>query len=313
MKVLVFHLAILILGVSVPSATFVVAFSAPALSSLQSLLSTHQSSIALLKDTAATLSKNNEDVAPTNDVFYLRYVLNDSYDDDEQRVAALKSNIAWRMNEGNGIVTSARGAIQSAMMEEGKWNNAPVSANAPNAALVNEYLTTAQVITTSLSPSTNDLVYCIRAGKIDDKALMSSVTVDQMVDFFLYCREVNAMVADLRSVQSDTLVKIVTCQDMKGVKLIGGSKDFQKSLSAASKKANELYPSLNGRTLILNIPSLLGPLVKVFKLFLPKAVTRRIRFENGPLKEVEDLREIAEGGRGRDEFVNQVNTLAYRE
>mmetsp|Transcript_11325 Transcript_11325/g.20820 ORF Transcript_11325/g.20820 Transcript_11325/m.20820 type:complete len:310 (+) Transcript_11325:53-982(+) len=307
MKVLdrIFHLAIL--GISIPSATFVVAFSAPT-SSLQSLLTTHQSSIASLKDIATTISEN-ESVAPPSDVFYLRYALNDSYDDDEQRIAALKSNLEWRMNEGNTIVTSAYNAIQSAM-EGGKWNNEPIRNAAPNAKIINEYLTTTQCITTSL-PSTNDLIYCIRAGKIDDKALMSAVSIDEMVDFFLYCKEVNAMVADMRSLQTDSLIKIVTCNDLKGVKLVGGSKDFRASLSAASKKANALYPSLNGRTLMLNLPSLLGPLVSIFKLLLPKAVTKRLRFENGPLKDVEDLREIADGGKGRDEFVDQVNALAY--
>lgn len=308
MKVLdrIFHLAIL--GISIPSSTFVAAFSAPT-SSLQSLLTTHQSSIASLKDIATKISEN-EDVAPQTDVFYLRYILNDSYDDDEQRIAALKSNLQWRMNEGNTIVTSARKAIQSAMMEDGKWNNEPIRNAAPHAKLINEYLTSIQCITTSL-PSTNDLIYCIRCGKLDDKGLMSAVSVDQMVDYFLYCKEVNAMVADMRSLHADSLIEIVTCNDLKGVKLVGGSKDFQKSLSAASKKANDLYPSLNGRTLMLNLPSLLGPLVTLFKLFLPKAVTKRLRFENGPLKDVEDLREIADGGKGRDEFVDQMNALAY--
>mmetsp|Transcript_23746 Transcript_23746/g.50840 ORF Transcript_23746/g.50840 Transcript_23746/m.50840 type:complete len:168 (+) Transcript_23746:2-505(+) len=165
-------------------------------------------------------------------------------------------------------------------------------------------------MTTSL-PTTRDLIYCIRAGKIDDKGLMSAVSVDQMVEFFLYCKEVNAAVADMRSLDADSLISVVTCNDLSGVKLVGGSSDFRASLSAASKKANELYPSLNGRTLMLNLPSLLGPLVKVFKLLLPRAVTRRLRFENGPLRDVDDLREIAEGGTGRDEFVDRVNALAY--
>jgi len=312
MKVLQTILHIATLGISIPSSTtiFVAAFSAPASSSLQSLLATHQSSIASLRDTATTITQDKA-VAPQNDVFYLRYVLNDSYKNDEQRIAALKSNLEWRMNDGNAIVTSARSAINAAMQtENGKFNNEPIRNAAPNANIINEYLTTTQCITTSL-PSTNDLIYCIRAGKIDDKGLMSKVSIDQMVDFFLYCKEVNAMVADMRSVQSDALLKIVTCNDLKGVKLVGGSSDFRASLSAASKKANELYPSLNGRTLMLNLPTLLGPLVKIFKLLLPKAVTQRLRFENGPLSEVEDLREVAEGGVGREEFVGQVNALAY--
>lgn len=310
MKVIrgLFRLAFLGVVSIIPSTT--TAFSAPT-ASLRSLLATHEKDIASLREIASGIS-DDEAVAPPNDVFYLRYVLNDKYDDDEQRIAALKSNLQWRMNDGNSIVTGARESIRSATEGGGGWNNEPVRNAAPHAELINAYLSSTQVITTSL-PSTNDLVYCIRAGFIDDKGLMSAVTVDQMVDFFLYCKEVNAAVADARSAEVDSLIRVVTCNDLSGVKLIGGSSDFRTALSGASKKANELYPSLNGRTLMLNLPTLARALVKLFTPLLPEAVRNRIRFESGPLKNVGDLREIAEGGVGRDEFLGQVEVLAYSD
>ncbi|KAL9182438.1 hypothetical protein ACHAXT_013090 [Thalassiosira profunda] len=52
-------------------------------------------------------------------------------------------------------------------------------------------------------------------------------------------------------------------------------------------------------------------LVKLFTPLLPKAVRERIRFESGPLSEVEDLREVAEGGAMRIQFVEEVAALAY--
>ncbi|KAL9182440.1 hypothetical protein ACHAXT_013092 [Thalassiosira profunda] len=248
-------LRLLALGLSASTATAFSATAAASTSSLQTLLATHQQEIVALKDVASSISKD-EAIAPTNDVFYLRYVLDGSYRNEDDRIAALNSNIEWRANDGKDIVTSAHDAIEAATEGE-TWDNWPVFAAAPHAEVIGAYLTSKQCITTHL-PSTDDLVYCIRAGKIDDAGLMSAVSVDQMVDFFLYVKEVNAQAADLRSVQSDSLVKIVTCQDMSGLKLIGGSKDFQKSLSTASKLANGLYPSLNGRTLILNLPKLAG-------------------------------------------------------
>jgi hypothetical protein len=284
-----------------------IAYSASA-QSLQSILSTHIAHIALLKDISSKFS-DDEAVAPTDDIFYLRYILSDSYQDDKERVAALKSSLKWRGGEGHAIVSSARKAVKLAM-EGGGWNNGPVQKAAPNSNLIHEYLTPIQCITTSL-PSTKDLVYCIRAGKIDDNGLMSTVTVDQMIEFFLYCKEVSSTVADIRSLETDSLIRVITCNDLAGVKLVGGSSDFRKSLSAASKMANELYPSLNGRTLMLNPPTLLKMLVALFNPLFPEAVRKRIRFVSGPLKDVEDLREIADGGKGRDEFVKQVDALAY--
>ncbi|KAL7460723.1 hypothetical protein ACHAXS_001165 [Conticribra weissflogii] len=289
------------------------AFSASS-PSLQSLLSTHQSEIASLKQLATSLT-TDDSILPQNDVFYLRYLLDDTYASPQEREDALKSNVQWRMNEGSSIVTAAHQAISLATSNpDKKWDNTPVAEAAPGASTINTYITPSQCITTTLSPQTNDLVYCIRAGKIDDVSLMSQVSVDQMVDFFLYCKEVNAMVADMRSLQSDSVVQVITCNDLSGVKLIGGSKEFRSSLSLASKKANELYPALNGRTLLLNLPKLLGALVKLFTPLFPEKVRERLRFvSDGPLGKdsVGDLTEVLEGGKGREEFVRGVADLAY--
>ena len=204
--------------------------------SLTSLLAANRDTVALLKTFALGLS-TDEYVAPRNNVFYLRYALDDSKANNEERFDALRLSLTWQANEGLSIVMSARRAVNSAMAGE-TWNNDPVRNAAPHSDVVRRYLTTEQCITTTL-PSTGDLVYCIRAGRIDDVGLMSDTTIEQMVDFFIYCKEVNSAVADLRSIKADVLVKLIT--------LVGGSRDLRKSLSAASKKANELYPTFNGR------------------------------------------------------------------
>lgn len=305
----VVHILSIAVGIISSIRSTVHGFSATTSPSLQSLLATHQSGIASLKDIATSIS-DDEAVSPKDDVFYLRYILNE-YASDEERTAALKSNIEWRNSDGKAIVKSARDAIQSAMEGDG-WKNDIIQSAAPHSKLVLDYLSPINAITTSL-PSTNDLVYCVRAGRIDDNALMSAVTVEQLVEFFLYSKEVNAAVCDIRSLETDSLLKLVTINDLMGVKLVGGSSTFRKSLSEASKLANTLYPSLNGRTLMLNLPSLLGALVKLFTPLFPKAVNERLRFAKGPLSNVEDLREIVVGGKGREEFVKEVDSLAYGE
>jgi hypothetical protein len=42
-----------------------------------------------------------------------------------------------------------------------------------------------------------------------------------------------------------------------------------------------------------------------------EAVRKRLRFESGLLRDVEDLRENSIGVKEREDFVNQVNALAY--
>ena len=155
-----------------------------------------------------------------------------------------------------------------------------------------------------------DLVYCIRAGKIDDKALMSDITTDQMVQFFLYCKEVNALVADMRSLSSDRLVQVVTVNDLNGVSLFGDS-SFRQALSASSTKANDLYPSLSGPTLLLNLPPLLGALAKLFTPLFPPEVRKRLKFEQGPLRSIENLTDILSGP-SREEFLNDLDGILYK-
>jgi hypothetical protein len=289
-------------------------------SSVQALLSSNREQIQSLKNVAKSIITDDDDddasvALPTNDVFYLRYLLETSYENDEERIEALKRNLEWRKSDGKQIVMSAHDAIKAARSDENskKWNNKPVEQAAPHSDRIGKYLTSVQCITTSL-PSSNDLVYIVRAGKIDDKALMSSVSVDEMIEFFLYVKEVNAAIADIRSVETDSLIKVITCNDLSGVKLVGGSSDFRSALSLSSKKAVELYPALSGRSLLLNLPSLLGALVKIFTPLFPDAVRKRIRFEKcEPLKNVDNLMQVVESGAMRDEFIEQIDMLSYGE
>ena len=312
---------ILVIASSISQIQIAAAFSTSqsSTSSVQALLSGNQEQIQSLKNVAKSIIADDDDdaaVVPTNDVFYLRYLLETSYENDNERIEALKRNLEWRKSDGKHIVMSAHDAIKAARSGDEnskKWNNKPVEQAAPHSDRIGKYLTSVQCITTSL-PSSNDLVYIVRAGKIDDKALMSSVSVDEMIEFFLYVKEVNAAMADIRSVETDSLIKVITCNDLSGVKLVGGSSDFRSALSLSSKKAVELYPALSGRSLLLNLPSLLGALVKLFTPLFPDAVRKRIRFEKcEPLKNVDNLVQVVESGAVREEFIEQIDMLSYGE
>ncbi len=282
------------------------AFSTPSLS-VSSLLEKHANQISQLKNIA--ISKIS-DAAPTDSIFYLRYCLKDGSSSEEIK-SLLESNLEWRIGEGKDIVQAASAAVEAATSSGSSWNNEPVRAMAPHADIVNKYLTSAQCLTTTLR--SGDLCYCIRAGKIDDVALMSELSLDQMNDFFLYVKEINALVANMKSVATDKLVNVLTANDLNGVKLVGGDATFRKALSASSTKANELYPSLNGPTFLLNLPRLLGALVKIFTPLFPEEVRKRLKFERGPLANVENLVEISGGSMGkaavRKKFLDDIDAL----
>jgi hypothetical protein len=270
---------------------------------VSALLQKHVTDIARLKEETQAVVGSIDAVPYNNDVFYLRYCL------DEKGIDVLKENLAWRQGAGKAICDAAVTAFGQAMAGD-KWNNDPVRDGAPSASNINKHITPSTTMTTSSSQG--DLVYCIRAGLIDDVALMSSLSsTEDMVDFFLYCKEINALLANDRSLEKDKLLYVITVNDLNGLKLIGGDATFRSALSAASKKANTLYPALSGPTLLLNLPRLVSAVVKLFTPLFPPEVNARLKFERGPLKDVEELIDISYGGKDRDAFMKDVDTLCY--
>jgi len=273
------------------------------------LLSENADKISSLKEVAAAIASD----APEDDVFYLRYALTGA--DEEEMKSRLEENVRWRSSgEGRLVCDAAKVAIEKATSGD-VWNNDPVRAAAPYASVVNDFITEASIVTTS--SRAGDLIYCIRAASIDDTALMNAISVENLAHFFLYTKEVNAAVANQRSIGSDRLVCVCTANDLSGVKVIGGSAEFRKALSAASQKANELYPTLSGPSLLLNLPRLLTALVKIFTPLFPEEVRKKIKFARGPLSDVTALNEILAGSGGdgskRDNFLTAVEELIYSD
>jgi CRAL/TRIO domain len=279
---------------------------------VSTLLQRHVSDIARLKEeTQAVVGSSVIDQAPyNNDVFYLRYCIEGKGVDD------LKKVLDWRQGEGKAVCESAAAAFRAATgsgastTTDKRWNNTPVRDGAPKASSINKYITATTTMTTSSSKG--DLVYCIRAGLIDDQALMSECSVEDLVEFFLYCKEINALVANDRSLEQDRLLYVITVNDLNGLKLIGGDATFRQALSAASKKANGLYPAMAGPTLLLNLPRLVSALVKLFTPLFPPEVNARLKFERGPLQNVKELMDISYGGNERESFLKDLDGLCYQ-
>lgn len=219
-----------------------------------------------------------------DEVWTLRFVLDEP--DVGVAEASLRNVLAWRAGEGRAIVRAAADAI-SAATAGGAWDNEAVVSRAPHAERVRPYIGAAQVQTIP-SKDGSYLIYTIRASAIDDVGLMEQVSSSELAEFFVYAKEVNAVVANERTRQTGRLVCVVTANDLTGINLFGAA-DFRAALSAASKATADLYPATSGPTILLNLPRLLGALVKLFTPLFPKAVLERLRFESGPLKGVNDL------------------------
>jgi len=273
-------------------------------SSVKDLLATHASAIESLQ-AAAAKTVSIEEKPYSNPVFFLRYCL-DHPDDTTAAQESLEQALAWRTGGGKDLCTQAQAALVQATASDA-WNNAPIVQAAPHQDKIASFLEGAVVTTTT---NRGDLVYCIRAGGINDKALMQSASVVELADFFVYTKEINAAVCNDRSLASNQLLSVLTANDLQGAKLLGTSKDFTTALKQSSQQAATVYPNaLAGPTLILNLPPLLKAVVAVFKPLFPPAVKARIRFADAPQL---DLGNLSQPGAARDEFLQSMEEIVYQ-
>jgi len=272
--------------------------------SLQSILSTHAPAISSLRSQFPDADND------LSDLFYLRHAIA-AGGDGPVASESVRSAINWRTGRGLDICSRAAEAVSSAT-SGGKWTNGPAFSRAPSIDAVGRHITPDVALTTS-DPAGN-LIYVICAGSIDDAALMDSVSGEELVEFFLYVKEVHRLVADARSLEQDRLVKIITVNDLSGISLLSGEKRFRKALSDSSKEAASIFKELNDVTMLLNLPKLVSALVGLFKPLFPPSVRAKLRFANGPLgKSVSSLTEIAPGGLKREVFLGQLADLLAKE
>jgi len=234
----------------------------------------------------------------------LRFAL--AFPDEADATSALRETIAWRSGKGKAIVEAAGGAVAKAM-EGGGWDNEPVRNAAPNAAAINAYIRPDNIM--SLSTADGDLVYVIRASLIDDKALMSKVSVGDLVDFLLYVKEVHSLVVNARSAASGRLCNVIFANDISGTRKPPDPL-FGKALTESSKSYEQLYPSLAGPTMILNLPFFLQAFIGLFKPLFPKSVQARLKFESAPvLAKLKTLTPLTTDPSAKKSFLAEVDKL----
>jgi len=186
----------------------------------------------------------------------------------------------------------------------GGWDHEPVRVAAPHAAAINPFITPSTSVT--LSTRAGARVSVIRASKIEDKAMMSKVSVEQFVEFLLYVKEVHSLVVNKRSEKMGRLCNVIFANDITGTRK-APDKMFAKALTESSKSYQDLYPSLAGPTMILNLPFILQAFVGFFKPLFPKAVQAKLRFESAPyLSKLGELTPLTTDTSKKDAFLNEV-------
>jgi hypothetical protein len=277
------------------------------------LLEEHTEQISAMKSTTQSLvgEQQFEDMPYSNDVYYLQFCLQ-SPNDELHAMDLLKTNLSWRtQGKGKAICDAAILAVKQNVAGNA-WDspNGPVFAEAPHGTIICTYLNPSNILTTTAS--NGDLVYCIRAREVKFVALQKAVTLDQLHDFFLYIREVHSLTCIQSSMALNRWVRLITANDLAGTRLVGGGPNyFRQAMSDFTQVSQRLYPSVTeGPTLVLNLPLLLKGII----IFItPDSLKSSLKFENGLIKEVKHLVEVAVSATGpeRQAFLQELNQMLY--
>jgi hypothetical protein len=253
----------------------------------------------------ATLVSALESIAPEmSEIARLRFAL--QFPDKAECETVLREAVAWRKGKGRAIVEAAGEAVAKATAGGG-WDNEVVRNSAPHADVINPWITSKNIVT--LGTDEGDLVYVIRASLIEDKKMMSKVSVDQFVDFLLYVKEVHSLIVNARSEATGRLCNVIFANDITGTRK-APDPQFSKGLTQSSKSYERLYPSYAGPTLILNLPFILQAFVGLFKPLFPKSVQARLRFERAPfLSKVGELTPLTTNAQTKKSFLAEVRKI----
>ena len=136
-----------------------------------------RSALTSNRNVVSSLSKVVPYGMKMSDIDLLRFALANPNDEVKAR-QALEKTIEWRQTAGKRLVNAAREAFAEATANNGEVDNDVLLRYAPHADIINKYITSKAVITTSTEEG--DLVSVIRPSSIDDKKLMDNATPEQV-------------------------------------------------------------------------------------------------------------------------------------
>lgn len=262
-----------------------------------------QSLLGVNRKVVDALSSISSDVSETA---RLRFAL--AFGTQSEAEGALRSAVRYRgQTKGKSVVDAAKNAYDTATAADNGWDNEVVRNAAPHANVINRFITSKNIITSSTDAG--DLVYVIRASLIDDKTLMDNVSIDQLSEFFMYVKEVHSLVANARTERTGRLCEVIFVNDIVGVRKPPDSR-FSKALSTSSAQYEKLYPSLAGPTLIVNLPFVLQAFVGLFKPLFPKSVQKKLKFVKAPvLASLTDLTPLTDSARLKMMFGAEIKQM----
>jgi hypothetical protein len=190
--------------------------------SVDELLVKHQADIEEVKKLAADFLPKD---AMYDDIFVLRFVITHSKKgscDFGEAVEALRKTIDWRLKNAE---------ILEQTVATGK---------APNEDMCMKFLTCGY----AGDVGGYEPIFIVRTGHCNSKAMMSTLSIEQVTDWLNYSREIAFRKCDERTRKTRMMIKTITILDLAGFSIFAGDSRFNKCQRKASELSALYYPQV---------------------------------------------------------------------
>mmetsp|Transcript_1573 Transcript_1573/g.2249 ORF Transcript_1573/g.2249 Transcript_1573/m.2249 type:complete len:303 (-) Transcript_1573:189-1097(-) len=116
----------------------------------------------------------------------------------------------------------------------------------------------------------------ITPSKVDLKTIADELSDEDLLNVHLYTNEAIYQILDEVTRRTGRLTKFLKVTDLSGISFDKISRKYIKKDTAAVKIIEDHYPQLLGAVLLVNPPSWIGKIFKIFRPLLPRRVQQKI-------------------------------------
>lgn len=135
-----------------------------------------------------------------------------------------------------------------------------------------------EAVAHTLPDSDRGVVSFILPHHIDVVKVAKELTMEQLLEVYLYANEWIFQVMDEVTRRTGRLTKLLRVVDMVDFSFLQMDRNYIRADGAAAKVLEDYYPQLLGQVLVINGPAVLNAVWALFRPFFPKRMVEKVDF-----------------------------------
>ena len=119
-------------------------------------------------------------------------------------------------------------------------------------------------------------LHLVRGGVVNSQAIMKCVSKEELSQWFVHQKLQAWEVCDRLTRESGRIIKLVSIIDLNNFSMWSADSTFRQALGDSSKLSENLFPQLQGKTVILHPGAAFSMMFKIFSLLMSKAMVEKV-------------------------------------